>query len=136
MSPETAGPGSEDPRVEVIDADSGPPLPIVERGGRAQAIIWPGMGAKLRSLHRISLEPGGWMVELSHLSEAVYYVLSGSGAVREGSSGPLEPILEGSMVHVDAGTPYVLGASADGMELVGGPAPADPALYGSLEAMA
>ena len=31
------------------------------------------------------------------------------------------------MVHVDAGTPYALVASSDGMELVGGPAPADPA---------
>jgi hypothetical protein len=33
------------------------------------------------------------------------------------------------MVHVDAGTPYELVAGDEGMELIGGPCPADPSLY-------
>ena len=117
----------------MVDAEGGPSLPIVQRGGSARAVIWPGMGASLRSMHRISLEPEGRLNELEHPSEAVYYVISGAGEAREGEGGSPEPLVEGSMVHIDAGTPYVLEASEAGMELIGGPAPADPAMYGSLE---
>jgi quercetin dioxygenase-like cupin family protein len=115
----------------VLDAAQGPELEIVEQGGRAQAIVWPGIGARLRSMHRISLEPGGRTVRMAHPSEAVYYVISGSGAVCDGDVAPTEMLVEGSMVHVEPGTRYALCASSEGMELVGGPAPADPALYRS-----
>lgn len=119
-------------RVEVLDASQGPELAIVAAGGNARAIVWPGMGAELRSLHRISLEAGGETIELSHPGEAVYYVLAGEGEVVDGAEGKVEKLVEGAMVHVGGGTPYLLRAGDSGMELVGGPAPADHALYESL----
>jgi hypothetical protein len=33
------------------------------------------------------------------------------------------------MIHVDAGTQYVITSGDGGMDIVGGPSPADPALY-------
>ncbi|MSO42021.1 MAG: hypothetical protein EXQ70_09065 [Solirubrobacterales bacterium] len=118
--------------VAVVDAQLGPELAIIDRGGSARAIIWPGMGAELRSMHTISLGVQGRTIRLTHPSEAVYYVISGSGAVCIDPNAPKEALVEGSMVHIDPGTAYALCASSDGMELVGGPAPADPALYESL----
>lgn len=115
--------------VVVVPADGGPELAIVRGGGRAQAVIWPGMGASLRSMHRISLAPGSATVEMKHPSEAVYYVISGAGEALDRDAGAATELIEGSMVHVEAGTAYELGAGPDGMELVGGPAPADRSLY-------
>ncbi len=120
--------------VAVVDAELGPELPIIDRAGSARAVIWPGMGAELRSMHRISLKPSGRTIRLSHSSEAVYYVISGSGAVCDTPDAPREALIEGSMVLIEPGTDYALCASSDGMELVGGPSPADPALYQSLKA--
>lgn len=119
--------------VAVVDAALGPELPIIEHDGSARAVIWPGMGAELRSLHRISLQPNGRTIRLSHPSEAVYYVISGSGAVCLTTDAPKEALIEGSMVLIEPGSDYALCASSDGMELVGGPSPADPALYESME---
>jgi mannose-6-phosphate isomerase-like protein (cupin superfamily) len=115
--------------VSVVDATEGPALPIVEGDGRAWAVVWPGMGAELRSLHRIVLGVGSRTVELSHPSDAVYYVVTGHGVVAEPAGAPGEPLREGAMFHVDAGTAYVIAAGEDGIELMGGPAPADPSLY-------
>ena len=115
--------------VAVFSADAGPELSIVCGGGRAHAFIWPGTGATLRSMHRVSLAAGSRTVRLEHLSDAVYYVICGSGGVADGHSGVTESLVEGAMIHVDAGTPYELNAGATGMEIVGGPAPADPSLY-------
>jgi mannose-6-phosphate isomerase-like protein (cupin superfamily) len=115
--------------VQVLDAAAGPELPIVESGGRAHAIVWPGVGAELRSMHRIALDAGGATVELRHSSEAVYYVIDGTGEVidpREGSATRIRP---GSMVHADPGSPYRFRAGREGLDLVGGPAPPDPVLY-------
>ncbi|MGE0210779.1 MAG: hypothetical protein AB7S41_03710 [Parvibaculaceae bacterium] len=119
-------------RVNVVDADSGPLLPIVEGGGCAIAVIWPGMGASMRSLHHIVLEPGSATVPLKHPMEAVYYAIRGGGTVGEPGAGPADPIVEGSMVHVDGGTPYVFRSDAQGLELIGGPCPADASLYPNL----
>jgi quercetin dioxygenase-like cupin family protein len=118
-------------RVQVLDSDAGAPLSIVASGGSAGAIVWPGMGAELRSLHRIELKPGGETVEMRHPSEAVYYVVRGGGQALDGSDGSSKPLGEGAMAHVEAGTPYRLQAGAAGVVLVGGPAPADPTLYGA-----
>lgn len=115
--------------VAVIEADDGPELSIIRGAGRAYAVVWPGMGANLRSMHRISLAPGSRTVVMKHLSEAVYYVISGAGGAADGHVGATRPLIEGSMIHVDAGTPYELIGGHDGIELVGGPAPADPSLY-------
>jgi quercetin dioxygenase-like cupin family protein len=121
-------PGAQD-RVQVLDAQGGPDLPVVESGGTATAVIWPGMGAELRSMLRLSLEDGGSTVRLSHPSDAVYYVIAGGGEVSDGEGGGAQPLVEGSMVHIDAGDSYAFRAGPEGLEAVGGPAPADPALY-------
>lgn len=115
--------------IQILDGSEGPELPIVEGEGRAHAIVWPGVGAELRSLHRILLGGGSATVTLSHPSDAVYYVIEGSGTARDDASGESHEVRVGSMFHVDAGTSYAIVAGSGGMELVGGPAPADPAMY-------
>lgn len=72
------------------------------------------------------------MIEQRHPGEATYYVVAGDGWVSDGDSEERQPLREGSMFHVDGGTPYAVQAGDGGMELVGGPAPADPALYEDL----
>jgi quercetin dioxygenase-like cupin family protein len=122
--------GSTKPRVAVHHADDArAPLPTIAGEGRAWAVIWPGMGAKCRSLHRISLASGGASMPLRHPGEAVYYVLTGGGAV-EDTPGTARPLIEGSMVHVAPRAGYHFQAGDAGLELIGGPCPADPALYG------
>jgi quercetin dioxygenase-like cupin family protein len=91
-------------------------------------VIWPGLGAQCRSLHRVSLAPGGATVRLRHPGEAVYYVLAGTGIV-EDPPGETLPLIEGSMVHVAPEREYRFKAQNGGLELIGGPCPADPALY-------
>lgn len=115
--------------IAVLDATAGPELAIVEGEGSARAIVWPGTGARLRSLMRIRLEPGARTVALSHPGEAVYYVIDGAGSVAEAGGTEGGGIETGAMVHVDGGTGYVISAGAEGLDLVGGPSPADPALY-------
>jgi quercetin dioxygenase-like cupin family protein len=115
--------------VVVASAAEGPELAIVAGAGTARAVIWPRMGAELRSMHRISLGGGSRTAPLTHPSDAVYYVIAGGGEAFDRATGDAGALIEGSMVHVDAGTPYELVAGDDGMELVGGPCPADPSLY-------
>ncbi len=122
--------GSIEPRVAVQHADDArAPVRMIAGEGRAWAVIWPGMGAKCRSLHRISLACGGTSVPLRHPGEAVYYVLGGRGRV-EDAAGTAHPLIEGSMVHVAPRAGYHFQAGDAGLELIGGPCPADPALYG------
>jgi quercetin dioxygenase-like cupin family protein len=118
--------------VAVFDATTGPELDIVEGEGRAYAVVWPGVGARLRSMHRISLAPGSRTATLVHPSDAVYYVISGSGSVADPAAGTEEALVEGAMIHVDAGTRYELVAGTERFEIVGGPSPADPELYADL----
>jgi mannose-6-phosphate isomerase-like protein (cupin superfamily) len=115
--------------ILVLDAASGPELNIVEREGTARAVAWPGVGAHLRAVHRIRLSAHGATVEMRHPSEAVYYVLDGDGAVEDRSDGTRVPLERGSVIHVDADTAYRISAAGGGLDLMGGPAPADPALY-------
>ena len=115
--------------IVVASADQGPELAIVAGDGTAHAVIWPGMGAELRSMHRISLAGGSRTIELAHPSDAVYYVIAGAGEALDSGTGVASALVQGSMVHVDAGTRYELVASGQGMELIGGPCPADPSLY-------
>jgi quercetin dioxygenase-like cupin family protein len=120
-------------RVSVFDADGRcPRLPIVN-GGEAYAVVWPGVGAEMRSMNRISLKPGGSTIRLSHPMEAVYYVMDGDGTVSDPDAGTSDALVTGSMIHVEPGTAYVYKAGGKGMELVGGPCPADPALYAALK---
>ena len=110
----------------------GPSLPIVEGEGSAHAVIWPGMGAKLRSIHRIELGAGSRTIELRHPAEAVYYVMDGSGEAVDLDAAGSQALQRGSMVHVEPGTAYLLRADERGMSVVGGPSPPDPALYEGL----
>jgi mannose-6-phosphate isomerase-like protein (cupin superfamily) len=110
-------------------ADHGPALPIVEGDGSARPIVWPGVGAAFRTMHRIELGRDGRTIALRHEMEAAYYVVRGEGVVRDPEAGGSEPLVEGSMIFVEPGTAYQIEAGGAGMLLLGGPCPADPALY-------
>jgi quercetin dioxygenase-like cupin family protein len=118
--------------VLILDAGTGPLLPIVDGAGSARAVVWPGMGARHRSLHRLTLDEGARTVELSHPAEAVYYLVAGTASALDRSSGERHELEAGAMIHVEPGTPYVLAAGDAGAELVGGPCPPDPDLYEGL----
>lgn len=117
--------------VQVL-GPGGPALDLVEGDGDARALVWPGVGAAMRSMHLVSLGAGARTRPQLHSAEAVYYVLEGGGTVGspggDGGAMALEP---GSMIHVKPGTPYRLEAAEAGLEVVGGPSPPDPALYGN-----
>jgi quercetin dioxygenase-like cupin family protein len=107
-------------------------LPLVEADGRAWAVVWPGVGAHLRSMHRLSLGAGGRTHLLGHPMEAVYYVISGAATVEgQGASSPMG-LVAGSMVFIHPGSPYRFLGVEEGAELVGGPCPADPGIYTDL----
>lgn len=110
-----------------------PSLPIIDGAGEATAIVWPGVGAHLRSIHRISLSAGSRTTRLQHPMEAVYYVMNGNATASDQNSSRTAQLVTGSMVLVDPGTPYIFVAGDGGVELVGGPCPADPAMYRHLE---
>ena len=115
--------------IRILALNEGPPLAIVESGGTAHAVVWPGMGAELRSIHRIDLGPGGRTVALRHPAEAVYYVMDGEGEAIDLGAGEDQALRPGAMIHVEAQTAYTLRAGPVGMSVVGGPSPADPNLY-------
>ena len=110
-------------------ADHGPALPIVEGDGSATPIVWPGVGAAFRTMHRIELAGGSRTVAMRHAMEAAYYVIRGDGVVRDPDEDSTEPLVEGSMIFVEPDTAYLIEAGSAGMLLLGGPCPADPALY-------
>jgi hypothetical protein len=118
--------------ISIVDGRGGPSLPIVDGVGECRAIIWPGIGARSRSLHRLWLNGEAATVELNHPSDAVYYVVDGAGWVIDRARGRRSALRPGAMFHVDRGTPYVIQARVPGMQVVGGPAPADDALYAHL----
>ena len=106
--------------------DANPEVPIIEVGGVARAVVWPGTGASLRSMHTIDLGPRGATV--------VFEPPHGGGVLRARRSRPrprarfrrrirVEP---GSMVHVEPATRYRFEAGPEGMRIVGGPSPPDP----------
>jgi len=123
-------PGPGEVRV-LRAADHGPALPIVAGEGSARPIVWPGMGAAFRTMHRIELGGGSRTVAMRHGVEAAYYVVHGDGVVRDPDDGGSEPLAEGSMIFVEPGTAYLIEAGGSGLLLLGGPCPADPALYPS-----
>ena len=119
--------------VRVLDdGEACPELPIIEGEGIARAIVWPGVGAELRSMNRISLPAGCRTVELRHPMEAVYYIMGGGGVVLDTAGRVEQSLVEGSMVHVEPDTAYLFEAGPDGVELLGGACPADPSMYDGL----
>ena len=125
---------AEPDRVRILTDDEGAPeLPIVERGGRAWVVVWPGLDAHLRSIHHISLEPHGRTVPLEHPMESVYYTMSGQVVASDNSFDRQLNVPSGAMAHIGPDTEYVLEAGPEGAEVVGGPCPADERLYSHLE---
>ena len=120
--------------VRVLDAgDECPALPLVDGEGVARAVIWPGIGAELRSMHRIRLAPGARTIPQRHPMEAVYYVLSGGGS----GARPRAPARAAARRRRHGATsspapPMCSRPAAQGIEILGGPCPADPALYAGL----
>ena len=117
-------------RVRVIDsAADWPEIPILDGEGNAKVVMWPGNGARFRSFHLISMNEGVSTSKLSHASDCVYYVIGGAGAVVDVGTGEHSPLVEGSMIHIDAGDRYCLTASVGGLRVIGGPCPPDETLY-------
>lgn len=117
-------------RVQVVRAsEPGPSLSVVETGGSARAVVWPGSGAQQRSMHLITLDAGGRTVDLSHESECVYHVSTGSGTMVDLDTDERYDAITGSMFFIEPGTNYRFTAGAAGAVLLGGPCPPDPALY-------
>lgn len=128
----TPSPKMRSDEVQVIHADdSCPIIPIVDGRGEARALIWPGSGARQRSLHRIVLGAGAATIRLQHPMEAAYYVVRGSGVVAD-DAGAAQDLREGSMIHVNDGSAYRIRAGGEGMEVIGGPCPADKTWYADL----
>lgn len=108
--------------LQVIPPDRwGPDCGLLE-GGTWREIVGPGVGAVRRGLYDLRFRDAGRSVPLTHPTEAVYYVVSGTGSVVAEADGSVRPLDEGAMVHVRPGTPYRLRGSA-GTRVVGGPCP-------------
>ena len=132
--PITKGIADSRREIRILEGSEGPELPIVDGAGTARAVVWPGTGARSRSLHHLWLSAGSGTIELAHPSDAVYYVIAGTGLVLDAGAQDAQELRAGSMFHVDSGTRYAVRAGDEGIELVGGPAPADDALYAHLDA--
>lgn len=116
--------------VNVFDSGAMcPALPIVEGDGIARAAVWPGVGAEMRSIHRINLYAGASTIEMSHPMEAVYYIIKGNGIVKDATNPQEQALIEGSMIFIEPNTRYAITANDDGLEIMGGPCPPDPLLY-------
>jgi mannose-6-phosphate isomerase-like protein (cupin superfamily) len=116
--------------VEVLSRREGRPLPILAGEGEALEVVGLHSGARHRTMCAIRLAPGAATVELRHPSEAVFYVEAGTGRAVGRDGGERLDLEPGAMVHVAPGTPYVLEAGEEPLELLGGPSPPDPALHG------
>lgn len=115
--------------VQIVSPDRARPLPLVDGDGEAVALVWPGMGAEHRSMHRFRLGALARTSTQYHAGEAVYYVAEGSAQVRGGDQRP-HSLQTGAMVHIAPRTTYRFEAGDIGAVLFGGPCPPDPSLYG------
>jgi len=107
-------------------------LPLVDGpDGEVRAVIWPGMGARHRSMHYMTLPAGTRTVPHHHpASEAVYYVVRGQGEIEDLVLGSRYAVGPGSFVLITPSTGYRIAAAADTeLVCVGGPCPPDPQLY-------
>jgi mannose-6-phosphate isomerase-like protein (cupin superfamily) len=119
--------------VQVLQlSNKGTDLPIIDGLGTARAVIWPGMGATERCINYVELEAGSSTVWLEHTTEAVYYIMSGTGTVLGDDALNEWPVLEGSIVHISDGSRYRFQAQDGGLTLFGGPCPVDPAMFDHL----
>jgi mannose-6-phosphate isomerase-like protein (cupin superfamily) len=126
----------EAPRVVVRHSqDLHLPLALLERGdGEAEALLWPAVRSTERALHRLALAAGARTVAQRHPgSEAVYFVVSGSGVVVDEDDGTSEDLVARKVVLITPGTRYRFLARTD-LLLVGGACPADQSMYDGAEA--
>jgi quercetin dioxygenase-like cupin family protein len=122
--------------VRVIDSTAEcPELPIVEGQGTAKVILWPGNGAEYRSIQLFTLEKGDRLHPMRHQSDCVYYIIKGDGVIVDLSGMQAQPLVEGSMIHIDAQDSYRIEAGDAGIRFLGGPCPPDAALYENLRAV-
>src|ERR1700744_4723562 len=120
--------------IQVVDAVHSQEIPIVDGIGNAKVVIWPGMGARYRTFQIINLGENSRTIELCHpASDAAYYVLKGQGRVFDIVTGQSQELAEGGRVNIDAGDRYQFVANSSGMNLLGGPCPADVSLYAGLK---
>ena len=120
--------------IQVIDSVHSQEIPIVDGIGNAKVVVWPGTGARHRTFQVINLGENSKTVQLCHPeSDAAYYVLKGQGSVFDVGTGEAQELGEGGMVHIDAKDRYQFVASVSGMDLLGGPCPADVSLYAGLK---
>src|SRR5258708_17996242 len=113
--------------VQVIPLrGTGPLLLIVNGDGSARAVIWPGTGAAMRSIHLIQLAPSSETMLLAHPGESVYYVLDGTGTVAGDGPSPATALAPGAMVHVGSGTAYRFVGGTGGVENLCRPRPHKP----------
>jgi mannose-6-phosphate isomerase-like protein (cupin superfamily) len=120
--------------IQVIDSVHSQEISIVDGIGNAKVVVWPGTGARHRTFQVINLGENSKTVQLCHPeSDAAYYVLKGQGAVFDIETGQSHDLDEGGMVHIDAKDRYQFVASSSGMDLLGGPCPADISLYAGLK---
>lgn len=123
-------PGSLKETVQVIDSSvARRPLAVVDSAGEAYAILWPGNGARYRTVNIIDLSERGRTIDLNHAQECVYYIAEGNGVVRDLASGEGQDLVEGSMIHIGPQDGYRLEAGLQGMKAIGGCVPVDPAIY-------
>lgn len=102
-------------------------LDIVERGGVAFALAWPGTGSLSRAMHRIDLEAGGRTKLLCHPGEAAYTLARGTAEVEE-PQGQTQQLAAPSVLYVPPDAAYRF-SSSEGATIFGGPCPPDPDLY-------
>lgn len=117
------------PAVRVVKRGAGLALPLVAGEGSAVAIVWPGMGAQHRTIHRFNLGPLASTVPQQHAGEAVYAVLEGDATIVDLADGESRTLTVGAMIHLDPETRYNFRAGESGAVILGGPCPPDPGLY-------
>ena len=105
-------------------------IPLVQ-GATARVVVWPGVGAKLASLHYVPYEAGQSSVPHLHpYSEDVFYIIEGEGSMVEHKGGKEieQPIRPGSVVYVEPNTVHQVRAATP-LVNVGGPCPPDLEFY-------
>ena len=118
------------PEIKVISSESSPAIPRMVKGrGTMHALVWPGMGARMRSLHLTQLKSNSATRKLRHDSEAVYYVIRGDVVAADLDTGESHEVQEGGFIFIEPMTTYSLRCSRGSSEIVGGPCPPDPNLY-------
>jgi mannose-6-phosphate isomerase-like protein (cupin superfamily) len=119
--------------VRVIDSTHGcPEIPIVEGEGSARVVLSPHNGGQFRSFQLIELQHQARTISLRHGSDCVYYVMNGAGCIIDLADQSRIDLVEGHMVHIDAGDCYRIEAGDAGLKVVGGPCPPDPDLYAGM----